>query len=239
MRKILWVACLSLGCQLQSYALTPGIYLGGAIGAYGYQSRLNVLEDSDGNHLRTAYRIGRTHLSGTLLAGYTVNLNQQLALSAQLEGEAIDGNTTAISLNGTDDDGDIGTFHYQEKHRYDFGISVLPRLALNSDSHAFLKLGWRRGYFKTDIKALEVDGHTGQASSAALNQNQSRNGFEYGLGLQTAVCPNVDVFVLLSQTSYASKTVQLVDDRFTSQPRINRGQIGLVWHPAQDGTPTK
>lgn len=231
MNKKILSAILIISPFSTSFAVTPGFYAGAAIEAHDYHSKLTHIDTEDDSNNKAEFKIGNTNVSGMILGGYTFASQQNWGMSFQIDLEGTGGSTSQISSNGLDD-GDIERLQFKEKNNYDFGIGLLPRIQLNDSNQAFLKLAYRRGHFKSTINNFEQDGDTGTISTSNINKSNWRNGFEYGVGLQSALTNQWDIFLAATQTQYQSRTISPAPEQFTSKVYVNRAKLGIIWHPA-------
>jgi opacity protein-like surface antigen len=112
-----------------------------------------------------------------------------------------------------------------------WGISVLPGIKVNDSTLTYIRLG----YNQAKIRGQSAFGYssTTNATGAILvtttnaNKNQWQGGFNYGLGIETAVYPNVSVRREYSHTGYNSFS----DANGTSySPSDNQMMVSLIYH---------
>lgn len=235
MKKIITTMLLLSGASSCAFSAAAGPYVGAAIQAHDYHNKLDfTLYDTDDSLLYSA-RSANTNVGGTLFAGYNFIFNSRFNIGLQGDGE-INANTGKkfLSIAGFND-GDLETLNYESKNNYGFGISILPRMSMNKNTDGFFKLGYRLDHFSTQLATNEQDFDTNITERTNTKSNNWRSGFEYGLGIQTNITSQLDVFLAATQTMYGKKATRVdASSLFNESAYVNRAQIGIVWHDTKN-----
>lgn len=96
------------------------------------------------------------------------------------------------------------------KARTSYGIALLPGIKLNDSSLLYIRLAYLRTNFKANASTSVVDDGV-TVLNLADSSNEWRNGFNYGVGIETAIAEDVSIRGEFDHTSYNSKTVNATD----------------------------
>jgi outer membrane immunogenic protein len=206
----------------QPLTLHDGFYLGGQVGYDSYRTRItNGIDGTSFNPVMNA-----TGFAGGLFGGYGMYWNNYYYLGAEVfvNGSAASQNQTftVTPLPGliAGDISDSNKFSVGAS----WGISLLPGLKVNDSTLAYIRLGWETA--RLTGRTTVADTFIGDFNASASN-TRWQNGFQYGLGLETAVYPNVSVRSEYSHVGYGSFT----DPAGTSYSvSDNQWLVGVIYH---------
>lgn len=118
-------------------------------------------------------------------------------------GLEVNGNDSAAKASSSfyhEDTDDFDFANVTVKARGSYGVALLPGLKLNDSTLLYVRLGYLRANFKS----------SGDAGIAGLGYNFSsskwRNGFQYGVGLETYVAESVSLRGEFDHTNYDSRS---------------------------------
>ena len=208
------------GCWSEK-VLNGGFYLGGGVSYDVYKFRQNTSAVSDeGVSASINPPINAKGWNGELFAGFGAYL-QSLYLGAEIM--ANDSNVDAnYSFTAADDEGTT-SYNVNTKARYSYGVGLIPGVRVND---AALLYG-RVGYIRTSLRTTESA--TAPTGSENITKTKWGNGFNYGLGIETAVARNVSIRAEYTYTSYNTMTSS-VATKFT--PSNNEFVFGLIYNVA-------
>jgi len=91
--------------------------------------------------------------------------------------------------------------------RTSYGIALLPGLKVNDSSLLYVRLCYLRTNFRASFSETEVDFLTGGLVTDSESSSKWRNGFQAGVGIETAVAEDVSIRGEFTHTSFSSKTI--------------------------------
>ena len=146
-------------------------------------------------------------------------------LGAELNGNISDADSTA---SWSDSDGNWVSSKVEMRGTY--GISILPGIKVNDSSLLYARLGYLRTNFKAKNSFNFVsdpdDSPVTAAVSGSSSNNKWRNGFTYGVGIETYVAEYVSVRGEFDHTTYNSRSVTAsVDVPNLATPPVVVGNI--------------
>lgn len=105
-----------------------------------------------------------------------------------------------------------------------YGVSLLPGVRLSNATMMYVRLGYLRTEFKAretfvddDLPLLVFSGST----------TEWKNGFQYGLGMETLVCDNLSLRGEYTRTQYSSFRSS---DITSWDPSNNQAVLSLIYH---------
>lgn len=203
-------ACAILLCS-SSLAFTGTPYLGASFGATH-----QTFED------KTTYADGTFDAADTGVLfntnlGYGGLLNSKLYLGGEILA-----NVSSTNMEGIKIDDDIKSLSLDFKTKYTYGLSVLPGYMLTDMTMAFVRLGYVRTRFDVketyNIKPIDL------LPSEDSEQN-TVNGGQFGLGMQTKLTDNLDLRGEYNYSSY--HTFHSLDNKI--DPSSGQATVGLVY----------
>lgn len=226
MRKApVFSALLALSCPLWAHTSSPYVAIG-----IGGQDQLNKTTSHEVDSLdvsETQMVMGGSKLKGAVALGYFQAINAMLGVGLQLDGSWSD---STVSLNSIDVEQGSGTdtLHMAAQNHFNWGINARPTFALTDISNGFITLGYRRAKFRAIYNENDAGG-------PVLNSQSKHffNGFEYGVGAEIRIQPQVGIRFEASQTLYPQKRVIQPGDGTTidNKPKINQALLSVVWYP--------
>jgi outer membrane immunogenic protein len=189
--------------------LHDGFYLGGQVGYDSYRTRANI----GGTAANPA--LSATGFVGGLFAGYGQYFSDFYYLGAEIFADYSNASST---FNATD--GGTDTVSLKHTAYGSYGISLLPGLKVNTSTLAYLRLGYNTSRLKGQDSANGVYG------SGSVSKSNWSNGFNYGIGLETAVYQNWSVRGEYSHTDYSSFRTPVTK----YSPSNNQFMVGVLYH---------
>jgi len=202
--------------------LNDGFYIGVGLGYDSYRTHTNFGgRDDDGSSSFSANQ-NATGWMGNIFAGYGRYFDW-FYLAGELHA-ATSNASTSMNFSTMDTEGDFANASANFKARTTYGISIIPGVKVNDSSLLYV----RAGYVRTNSKA-SISGAAGTPDSIIrFDDSNSRwtNGGMYGVGVETAVAPNVSVKAEYTYTSYNNVNTNF--GRFS--PSNNEFVLGLLYH---------
>lgn len=221
--------------------LRDGFYVGVGVGYDSYRiHQTTSADDVDpvNNTIFDTSTLSMNHSAtgwmGGLFAGYGRYFDW-FYLGAELNANTSDAETTfTTSTNITNP---ASSYYVKMKARTSYGIALLPGIKVNDSSLLYARLGYLRSNFKvTETYTNPYDANT------AITQSSSdwRNGFNYGVGIETYVAENVSVRGEFTHTQFnstsvsqgitsADNTVRLASNS-KFKPSNNEYMLSLLYH---------
>ncbi len=203
---------------VQPLMLKDGFYIGAQGGYDSYRARETISTSVGGTALTGTGTGSIVGWEGGLYAGYGMYFNgwtMPFYLGAEIFGNGSNASQSQSAAFGT------GSVYTNVNVRGDWGVSALPGLKVNDSSLVYVRLGWDQARFNTqETFALG-------ATSINASQNTWRSGFNYGVGLETAVYQNVSIRGEYTHTNFGSSTSSLGTSYSLSN---NRFMAGLTYH---------
>lgn len=153
-------------------------------------------------------------------------------------GVEINANTSDAETSWNANASDTSAYNVDLEARTSYGIALLPGIKVNDSSLLYVRLG----YLRSNFKASETYTNVYFNPNVSISQSDSdwRNGFNYGVGIETYVAENVSVRGEYTHTSYNSDTIsQSVQNaagtsQFNStskfEPSNNEFMLSLMYH---------
>jgi outer membrane immunogenic protein len=220
------------------YILHDGFYVGAGVGYDAYRfhhsstfSIVDTVDPTNDFSATTSLNHSATGWMGGIFAGYGRYFDW-FYLGAEINANASNADTT-WSVTNTDDE----FFRSKLRARTSYGIALLPGIKL-SDSSLFYA---RVGYLRTDFKVSELETNVIDPELVTSRSNSDwKNGFNYGVGIETYVAENVSLRGEFTHTTYKSSkaTSTFVDDTGTVtltgtskvEPSNNEFMLSLLYH---------
>lgn len=152
---------------------------------------------------------------GGLFAGYGQSFQNLYYLGGELfvnDSNASAG-STATSV--------VGTYKSKFEVNTSYGLALLPGLKVNDSSLFYLRVG----YNWANLKGKEIATIAGVSTAASKSNTQG--GFNYGLGIETAIYENLSLRGEFTHTDYSSFTSALGTKW---SPSDNQFMLGLAYH---------
>jgi opacity protein-like surface antigen len=222
----------------QPLLLRDGFYLGAQVGYDAYRVRasstVNFPAGVGGATAGANYSanpvIASNGFAGGIFGGYGMYWNNWYYLGAEVffDGSAASqAQNVSTTVNGVA--ASVTRSVYEKVSTgASWGISVLPGLKVNDSTLTYVRLGYNQAKLKgqsTYTVSSTAAGTTGATASASKNTWQG--GFNYGLGIETAVYPLVSVRSEYSHTGYNSFS----DSNGTKYSASdNQLMVSLIYH---------
>ena len=204
-----------------SNGLKDGFYVGAQIGHDNYRAHQTSSEVlADGSTVVGSHTPDASGLAGGLFAGYGKYFD-----AFYLGGELFVNTTGADQTDSVTITSAGSTVSYSSKATVgtSWGISILPGLKVNDSTLAYVRLGYNQAHLKGQETAVDA-----AAVSAYSSKNDWQGGFNYGLGIETAICNNLSVRGDYSHTSYNSFSNSTTGTKFSFAD--NQFMLGLSYH---------
>ncbi|MES2217219.1 MAG: outer membrane beta-barrel protein [Pseudomonadota bacterium] len=212
--------------------LEDGFYMGAQLGYDSFKLRaassfeLAPIALAPVGSFGSSVVISENGLAGGIFAGFGMYLNERFYLG----GEVFMNNSGAsqsqnFTVNTSDLAGTVGSYT-KVSAGPSWGISLLPGWKVNNKSRVYVRFGYNQAYLRSQSNyAVTSGGIVTSGASAILSQWQG--GFNYGLGIETAVYPNVSIRTEYSHTGYES----FADGNGTiNSPSDNQLMVSLIYH---------
>jgi outer membrane immunogenic protein len=224
----------------QPLMLRDGFYLGAQVGYDAYRVRASsslaypALAGAAAGSFAANPVIAENGFAGGIFGGYGMYFSNWYYLGAEV---FVNGSAASQAQNYSTTTIAAATGNSTSRGGYEkvstgmsWGISVLPGIKVNDSTLTYIRLGYNQAKLKGQ-SAFGVSQTTvaGVTTSTVSNQskNQWQGGFNYGLGIETAVYPNVSVRSEYSHTGYNSFS----DANGTSySPSDNQMMVSLIYH---------
>jgi outer membrane immunogenic protein len=200
--------------------LRDGFYVGAQVGYDSYRVRENVAVAAGLSSLSQNPVINSTGFVGGLMAGYGQYFNSMYYLGGELfvntSGASQSVNSTFVTggvVAQTNSKFTVGT---------SWGIGLLPGIKVNDSTLVYIRLG----YNQARLKGRQT--YVLPTASASTSKNNWQGGFNYGLGMETAIYPNLSLRGEYSHTNYNSFSNNLSGTKFS--PADNQYMLGLIYH---------
>ncbi len=122
-------------------------------------------------------------------------------------GLEINANASNADATASNSDSFGDSSYIKLKARTSYGIALLPGLKVNDSTLLYVRLGYLRTNFRASFSETEVDFFTGGLDTESASSNKWRNGFQYGIGMETAVAEDISIRGEYTHTSFSSKTI--------------------------------
>lgn len=196
--------------------LRDGFYLGIGVGYDSYRVHSDTdLVVSDlttgivGYSQDTDTNLSATGWMGGIFAGYGRYFDWfYLGLELNANASNADSSTSYVDSIGN-------SASLKLKARSSYGVGLLPGIKLNDSSLLYVRLAYLRTNFKANASVTTDSDIDGDFTTVSGSSSEWRNGFQYGVGIETAVAEDVSLRGEYTHTSYNSKTVS---ESFTDTP---------------------
>ena len=219
--------------------LHDGFYIGAGVGYDSYRINHNsdFSEQETGDDIETisfSTNKSATGWMGGIFAGYGRYFDW-FYLAAEINANASNADS---SLNYSNSAGNSTSVDVEARTSY--GIALLPGVKLNDSSLFYIRLGYLRTDFKARVDNVDHDFIDNVDSSFSGSRSEWRNGFQYGVGIETAIACDVSIRGEFTHTSYNSNTVSgsfvepATNDSFSFDDKFNVSNnefmLSLLYH---------
>lgn len=203
-----------------SLTLKDGFYVGLQGGYDSYRARrTESFTDSDGDRFASSNVQNATGFVGGLFAGYGKYFdNFYLGAEIFANGSGAEATNSFNSSN----DGQNVSGSIKTTVGASYGVALLPGLKLNDSSLGYIRLGYNRANLKGQ-ESFTDDGVT-----ASTSKSNTQGGFNYGVGIETAIAQNVSLRGEYSHTDYGSFSNANAGSKYTFTD--NQFMLGLNYH---------
>lgn len=207
--------CVPVMCRPEM-CLHDGFYLGLGLGYDAYKIRATNTVVIDGFTIASFNPpMSVKGWNASLFAGYG-----QYYDWFYFAGEAFIGASNAASSYTANVPSAGATATQEIDVRGSYGVAILPGLKVNPSTLMYVRLGYVRTKFKTkDFGGVPT-------ASFSVADNDWENGFNYGLGMETAIYDNWSLRGEYTYTSYSSHNTPLTK----YSPTNNQFVLGLIYH---------
>jgi outer membrane immunogenic protein len=206
----------------QPLTLRDGFYIGGQIGYDSYRTRVTKSGALEAYTATLNPIMNPTGFVGGLFAGYGMYWSNFYYLGAEalFNGSG----ATASQTYSFTSPGATRSVYTTTSTGASWGVSLLPGVKVNESTLTYIRLG----YNQARIRGKSIYTSTAVGGGTAYgNTNSWQGGFNYGLGIETAVYPNVSVRTEYSHTNYNTFS----DNNGTSYaPGDNQFMLSLIYH---------
>lgn len=191
---------LLFGVSAISSAATPEYFIGGQVGYHDNSFDFSV-SDASGNNVNPT--VSATGLSGGIVSGVKLYVNDQIFV------------TPEVNISETNASGDLlGIATLEAKLSY--GIGVLFGIDVSTGTGIYGRLG----YQKTDY---EIEDNIS-------SEQETFDGFRYGVGVETDISSQVGLRLEWSQTRYSKSSYSAGGMSASVEPTENLFQAGIAYY---------
>lgn len=197
--------------------LHDGFYVGGAVG-YDIVTSHGDFDETARIAVSGSHHLAATGWDAGLFAGYGMYFD---CFYLGGEGYAYWSNSSH-DFNITTP---LGSLSSNIRHNWNYGLAILPGFRLNNATTAYVRLGWDWANVKHDGTVTTVT----PPATFSGNHTNTRNGFIYGVGMETLIACN---WSLRADYTYVNYNNDNDGDRIGSRihPSDNRFAVGIVYH---------
>lgn len=210
--------------------LYDGLYVGGQVGFdFAFiKSNFAGVADTIGDFFVDNHSKAVTGFIGGGFVGYGRTFDNLLYLGVEFFGNGANATETDNSAVIAGDTGDILGFTESVSVKGNYGISFLPGIKLNDSTLAYARLGYHWGRVSVDESVIFSDTPTGLPRTVIpFNYSSTRGGFNYGLGIETAIVRNFSVRGEVNHTDYRSFNTNIGTN---IKVLDNQAMVGLIYH---------
>jgi len=166
---------------------------------------------------------GYGHYWDWMYLGLEINANDSSAKSSTAFNDTLTGTSGSVSA----------------KARGSYGVGLLPGLKLNDSTLLYVRLAYLRADFKTSYSATDPDVAPGAPVTTTGSSSEWRNGFQYGVGLETYVAEQVSLRGEFDHVRFNSKSINAsvtvpaiitVASSTSIKPSNNEFMLSLLYH---------
>lgn len=206
-------------------SLMSGWYFGGQFAYDSYRIRQSITIPplfADEIFSATAIR-NAVGVAGGLFAGYGMTLCGPLYLGGEVWANASNAGASTNSIIFAPDFDSVSS---DVKGKWSWGVSILPGYKLNCSTLLYTRLGYARHQLKTSA-TLTLD-----ASSFSVSNTDWFSGFQYGLGLETAICGPWSIRTEYNHTFLGSNSSRsrVPGGSVNWSASDNQYSLGVVYH---------
>lgn len=230
--------------------LHDGFYLGVGVGYDSYRAHQSTNVDIDDPVLALeilenplSFNHSATGWMGGLFAGYG-HYFDMFYLGAELNANASNADTSfsrsVTTFVGTPIQA-FSSYNVNVKARTSYGVALLPGIKLNDSSLLYVRLGYLRSNFKISENFTNPISIFVPPFLVSGSSNKWVNGFNYGVGIETAIAEQVSIRGEFDHTQFNSRTIShtfvnqpFVGDVVTTstsiKPSNNEFMLSLLYH---------
>jgi len=217
--------------------LAKGFYVGVGAGYDSYHVRstntTDILVGAVGYDFSTTNDLNATGWVGDVFVGYDMPFDiWDLGIEAFYSRSGASGTESYSLLTGSGAVTTAAVGQNKAQVTNSYGISVLPGYFLTPSTLAFMRLGWTRSQFQLQNNST-VTGTAVVIPTAtvgtSLSQQQYRNGFTFGLGMETLIVDNWSVRGEFDHTWYNSGGFGGINASSVNLSN-NQGTVAVIYH---------
>lgn len=223
--------CLDGDCLLplpEIKRLCDGFYLGAALGYDSYRAKSSIsITDQDQDTFSASRSASATGWLGGLFVGYGKYFNFYY-----LGGEVF-GNIPSASSNFSFSASTVGNVNDTPvtemigvsgdiESKYEYGVGILPGVRVNDSSLFYLRIGYN--WVKVQATGTITSNND---VSVAGSSTKILHGFNYGVGIETVIYPNVSIRGEYTYTNYNSINAPVAASYSLSD---NQYMLGAIYH---------
>jgi len=190
---------LLLGCSTVSIAADPAYFIGAQLGYHDNSFDIDF-SDPSGNNLNTS--VSADGLSGGIYTGVKLYVNDRVFV------------TPEVNISETNASGDLSSTAKLEA-KLSYGIGVLLGMDVSPGTGVYGRLG----YQKTDYE-IKQD---------TISEQETFDGFRYGIGIETDIASQLAMRLEWSQTSYSESSASGNGFSASVEPTENLFQAGITY----------
>ncbi|MFD2191104.1 outer membrane protein [Pistricoccus aurantiacus] len=204
---ILASSLILAGFSATALAASPQPYIGGQVGYQSVSAEVN-----QGSTTSAAYADqDLSGIQGGLFAGMKFTLANDFFIAPE------------INVGTSNADGKLRTDNVNVKAeaKESYGAGLLAGLEATRNTDVYARVGYQRTKFEV---RQSVDG------AGSRTEDDNYNGFRYGVGVQTAIAPQMDLRLDWSQTSYSDNSYKESGSKVKFDPTENLVQLGIAYN---------
>jgi outer membrane immunogenic protein len=210
----------------QPLVLKDGFYLGAQALYDSYRTRVTsaatVVGAGAAVSSASTFSLASNGWGGGIFGGYGMYFNNLYYLAGELfvNGSSASQSDSTILTTAA---GAASSTNGRVSVGASWGVSVLPGLKLNDSTLGYIRLGYEEAKIRGQQSFTTT---VAGGATVAGNKNNWQSGFEYGVGIETAVYQNVSVRGEFDHTSYSSFSSNVS----SFNPSDNQYNLGLIYH---------
>lgn len=182
-----------------STAADPEYFIGAQLGYHDNSFDLDF-SDTSGNRLGTS--VSASGLSGGVFSGVKLYVNDRVFVAPE------------VNISETNASGDLTSIAKIEA-KLSYGIGVIFGIDVSPGTGVYSRLGYQR----TDYEIEE----------ASTSEQETFDGFRYGIGVETDISSQLAMRVEWSQTSYSASSASNNGISASVEPTENLFQAGIAY----------
>ncbi|MDR3491697.1 MAG: outer membrane beta-barrel protein [Gammaproteobacteria bacterium] len=206
---------------IQPLMLKDGFYVGAQVGFDSY----NIKARHNGTVFNNSFTTAANGWVGGLFAGYGMYFSNYYYLAGEIFGNG--SSASRSNFNTVTNSALYGYFQTNASVNGSWGVSVLPGLKVNDSTLAYIRLGYNQANFSGKSYSTLTTPGVAPINNSSSGNSGWEGGFNFGLGMETAIYQNVSVRGEFTHTNYSSFTNNY---RTTFSPADNQYMLGLIYH---------